>query len=161
MAWSTPKTWVDNVDVLSASNLNTHIRDQFNALHTWASYTPTWTATGGTPTLGNGTLSGSYVLYGGMCHFKMTLLWGSTTTATSTTNWTFTMPTGIAGTDTNIFNATITDTSAGTIVPAVGIPNATTTFRVKVAAGTTVGNLIPMTWANTDVLRIHGWFQSA
>lgn len=43
MAWTTPRTWVDNEDV-TASLMNTHVRDNLNELRDpgdWTSYTPT------------------------------------------------------------------------------------------------------------------------
>ena len=160
MAWTTPKTWVADA-VLTAAELNTHLRDNLDAMHTWTSYTPTWTATGGTPTLGNGSLIGTYVSYGGLCFFKIRLIWGSTTTSSTYTNWTFTMPVGLSGSAGNLFNATYQDTSAATIIPTVSIPNTTTTCQVRSAAGGSVGYNVPFTWANTDILTIHGFYQTA
>ena len=65
MAWTTPRTWT-SAEVVTKTIMDTHIRDNLNAMSSWTSYTPTWTGTGGTPTVGNGTLSGSYLSYGGV-----------------------------------------------------------------------------------------------
>lgn len=46
----------------------------------WTSYTPTWTASTSNPTLGNGTLTGSYVQIGKTVTAQVTLTFGSTTT---------------------------------------------------------------------------------
>jgi hypothetical protein len=43
MAWTTPRTWVTD-ETLTAANLNTHVRDNLNALYgTDSTYTPTLT----------------------------------------------------------------------------------------------------------------------
>ena len=157
MAWSTPKTWVDNVDVLSATNLNTHVRDQFNALHTWASYTPTWTATGGTPTVGNGTLSGSYIAYGDVCTFQMSLVLGSTTSLGTTTAWAFSLPVTASGAN-DVFAAYVHDAWTG-IYPAVGI-GSSTTVQLRAASGGTVGYNTPFTWVSGDGLAISGTYRT-
>lgn len=46
---------------------------------TWASFTPTWTASSGGQSLGNGTLLGRYCQSGKIVFFQIKLLFGSTT----------------------------------------------------------------------------------
>lgn len=54
-------------------------------LGAWQSYTPTWTSGGTNPTLGNGTLTGQYMLIGKTCFASLTLTLGSTTSIGSGT----------------------------------------------------------------------------
>lgn len=54
-------------------------------LAAWTSYTPSWTATTTNPTLGNGTLTGRYMLIGKTCFVSITLTIGSTTSVGSGT----------------------------------------------------------------------------
>lgn len=96
MAWTSPKTFTAN-SVLTASELNTHLRDNLKAATEWTAYTPTWTATGGTPTIGNGILTGRYISAGDLCHVNIALTIGSTTSLGTTTAWTWALPVTAAG----------------------------------------------------------------
>jgi hypothetical protein len=79
MAWTTPKTWAVN-DVLSASDLNTYVRDNERALSQLSSYTPTWTAATTNPAIGNGVLEGRYLLVDDWCWVQVQIAAGTTTT---------------------------------------------------------------------------------
>ena len=61
----------------------------------WTSYTPTWTGTGSNPSIGNGTLTGSYLLFGTTCFLSIYMAIGSTTTGGSGA-WLFALPPGVA-----------------------------------------------------------------
>lgn len=62
---------------------------------TWTTYSPVWSATGGTqPVLGNGTLSAEYVRMGNVGFILMQLVAGSTTTFGTAANWLFSLPPG-------------------------------------------------------------------
>lgn len=90
----TPKTWVVG-EVVSAAMLNQEIRDQFGSFFgAWTDYTPSWIAeTGGTPAVGNGTLTGRYLKVGRTVDFLIRLTVGSTTTFGNTNaNWAFGLP---------------------------------------------------------------------
>lgn len=156
MAWTTPKTWVDNVDVLSATNLNTHVRDELKALTEWTTYTPSWTATGGTPAIGNGTLEARYVKAGNVLHLRMALLWGSTTTAAGTTLWTFGLPGGttFAGFETQMA-ATAFDFSTSVVAMGYAFSNTPSTFQA-IFTGTNqrLGLTLPFSWATGDRFQI-------
>lgn len=66
-----------------------------SAWRTWVSgsiaYTPTWSSTGSAPSLGNGTLVGSYRYVGGLVYARITLTFG-TTTGAGTGGWRMTLP---------------------------------------------------------------------
>src|SRR5262245_32215669 len=55
---------------------------------TGVSYTPIWTGTTTNPTLGNGTLTGSYIRVSKIVHYRIDLTVGSTTTP-ATGIWVF------------------------------------------------------------------------
>lgn len=96
----TPRTWVVG-EVVTAALLNQEIRDQFNSMFAaWTTYTPTWGAENGSaPSLGNGTLNADYMKIGRVVHFRILLVWGSTTTGGGPNgNWTFTLPASPAST---------------------------------------------------------------
>lgn len=57
----------------------------------WTPYTPTWVSLGTQPTLGNGTLTGAYVRIGMTIHYRVKLVFGSTTSA-GTAVWIFGWP---------------------------------------------------------------------
>ena len=58
----------------------------------WLNYTPVWSADGGTPVLGNGTLFGKFSMIGANIHYLGNLQLGSTTSVGTTTNWKFSLP---------------------------------------------------------------------
>jgi hypothetical protein len=75
MAWTAPRTWVA-AEVVTASNMNTHVRDNLKAIgDAWTTYTPTWTNL----TVGNGTVLAQYVAAGKLIICQVGIVWGSTT----------------------------------------------------------------------------------
>lgn len=156
MAWTSPKTWAAN-DVLTAADLNTHVRDNLKAVTEWTSYSPTWTATGGTPTIGNGTLSGSYILAGDLLVLRIELVIGSTTSLGTTTVWRFSLPSGITGSGFNVTAGVAYDSSANTTQMVGGfVTSGASNMGVNTQNGANVGYLLPFTWATGDVLTIQG-----
>jgi len=109
MAWTAPRTWVAG-ETVTAAQMNTHIRDNLldafpNTPDAWTIYSPVLTATTN-PTLGNSTLTGSYMVIGNTVHFRFRLTIGSTFSAGSGT-YQFTLPLPTSA------NVTVNDT-AGT-----------------------------------------------
>ena len=99
MAWTSPRTWAA-AETVTAALMNAHVRDNLKAVSEWTSYTPTWgDAVSGTPTLGNGTLTGYYAKYGNVMLLRIHLVFGSTTSPGTTAAWTFTLPGGVSATD--------------------------------------------------------------
>lgn len=130
-----------------------------SSAYAWSTYTPTWTATGGTPSLGNGFIEGRYIKIGSLLHFRFYLLWGSTTSAGTTTLWTFSLPPGITVTSAieNQMPVMAWDTSAGSVALGYAYPPTGTTI-IPIFTGTTgrAAYNIPWTWANGDRLQIQG-----
>lgn len=58
----------------------------------WVAYTPIWTAYTGTPSLGNGTITGKYTKVGKTVTAVVTLTFGSTTSASGTSVWYISLP---------------------------------------------------------------------
>lgn len=57
----------------------------------WTDYAVSWTAATTNPTLGNGTLSAKYIHHGKLIIYKVSLVWGSTTSG-GTGSWRFDAP---------------------------------------------------------------------
>lgn len=127
----------------------------------WAldSYTPTWTATGSNPAIGNGTITGKYISLGGKCVvFGVRIVMGSTTTF-GTGNYVVTLP---LTADTNYAGAMLVlaaDTSAVTNYNGRAFALSTTTMSLittDAAAAAPYTPTVPFTFANTDVIGIFG-----
>lgn len=133
------------------------------ALNPSVAYTPSWTSSGTAPAIGNGTLSGSYVLSGQMVEFRIKLIAGSTTTF-GTGAWFFSVPFPRASTeyfDGAITGLTFGGTSNRFIVASQD--NGTSSFSLM-AAGTPASGVsatVPFTWANTHTLTLHGSYEKA
>jgi hypothetical protein len=113
------------------------------------SYTPTWTATGTAPSLGNGSLTGSYFRNGRTVCATVELLIGSTTT-TGTGDWRFQLPSIV---QINWIGSAIM-TDSGT--QYIGAPLALGGQNLVAIAANNAGNVgptVPFTWATGDVLR--------
>lgn len=77
---TTPRTWVTG-EVVTATELNAEVRDLGAGVQAaWDTYTPSWTATGTNPSLGNGTSVGRYLQVGKTITFMVQITAGSTTT---------------------------------------------------------------------------------
>lgn len=99
MAWTTPRTWVAG-EVVTAALLNTHLRDNLNAISgLWTAWTPTITATAGTFTTVSA--AGRYTQIGKTVIWSLTIT--MTTAGTASNYLQFTLPaTAAAGNGSNI-----------------------------------------------------------
>lgn len=161
MAWTSPKTFTAN-SVLTASELNTHLRDNLKAATEWTAYTPTWSGTGGTPSVGNGSLTGRYIIAGNVCHLRIDLAWGSTTTANSATNWVFSLPSGASPATMRgllmwVANDYGTRVYSGISQWEVGSTTTPWLFRDDSAAG--VAATVPFTWTTSDTLTLSATYE--
>ena len=151
MAWTTPRDWTDG-ELVTEALLDTHVRDNLKALTEWTSYTPTWAASGGTPTIGNGTLSGEYIEAGELCHVRVRMTMGSTTSISGTTVWNFSLPFASVGAAAG--DVMMKDDSGGLDVGVAAVQDgASVMFLIKPTAGY-VDALIPWTWATSDYLAV-------
>lgn len=144
----------DSVDVYATARVE-------NLYAAWTSYTPTWS--GGSPTIGNGTLTGKYWQVGKTVHYRIELTAGSTSTYGSGT-WNFALPATPAATvvaESIIGNGVVFDSSAparlGVFVRFAG----TTVTLVRSDTGAAVSNSAPYAWATGDRVSIAGTYEAA
>lgn len=158
MAWTTPRTWVSG-ETLTAALLNTHVRDNFDAIgDPWTSYSPTlsnWT-------LGNGTLTGYYIQAGSLVIGKLSYTVGSTDTKSGAI--VFSLPvTKVTdgGLGTPLGTAELFDTSGSARNFVHCAQNATGSMRFYDAAGTAVTDASPWTWATGDTIEVSFRYEAA
>ena len=159
MAWTTPRDWTDG-ELVTEALLDTHVRDNFKAMTEWTAYTPTWTATGGTPTIGNGSLTGRYIKAGNLCHFTVRLALGSTSSLGTTTQWAWALP--FTATASSVASVFIYDVGNAYFVGAAPITSGASSFGIITdSLSTGIGYLQPMTWsaANGDNMTVSGTYE--
>ena len=159
MAWTTPRDWTDG-ELVTEALLDTHVRDNLKALTEWTTYTPTWTATGGTPTIGNGTLTGAYIQAGDLCHFWFRFVMGSTTSVGTTTGWTFGLPVAVAGGAALVFPVLALDSGTALYHGMATVLGGESTFApVGNASGFGWGYNSPFTFVTNDTLIASGTYE--
>jgi hypothetical protein len=166
MAWTDPKTWLPNL-VLTAAELNQYVRDNLKAIgDPWQAYTPTWSASGTAPALGNGALLGRYMQAGKLVHFRITLTMGATTTY-GTGQWRFTLPVAPASSARQSFVLDCLDTGAASWTGSAAWISSLSALACSAPATTagaadrTVGPTVPFTWGSGDQLTIVGTYEAA
>ncbi|MEU9447274.1 hypothetical protein [Streptomyces sp. NPDC048277] len=148
----------------------------YQPVPTWTDYTPVWGAeTGTAPSIGNGTLAGSYVKTGTVVDVRIYLKIGSTTNLTAqdaNANWTFSLPvapTSVAWKlDGRVLNSEAFDASSSLLYQGSGLLAVTGgagyVRSLRDTLGTTTGiwdKSLPFIWASGDVLTVHGTYESA
>jgi hypothetical protein len=123
----------------------------------YTAYTPTWSASGTAPSLGNGTLSGSYLLVGKLCYVQVYFAAGSTTTF-GTGEWTFSLPFTAnaqnAGTSGYPASAYLEDNGVlGYQVVTARKTGGNTLFALFYNSSTNVTASQPFVWGNGDFFR--------
>jgi hypothetical protein len=94
MAWTTPRTWVAN-ETATAANLNTHVRDNLNALYgTDSTYTPTLSQ-GASTNIAKTVNEARYIQNGRIVDVWMVL--SSTAAGTAGSNVTVSLPVAASG----------------------------------------------------------------
>jgi hypothetical protein len=151
-----PRTWVTGEQV-TAPLLNAEIRDRWNEARDWVDYTPTWTATGGTPSLGNGTLLGRYRRSGHVCDVNISLTLGSSSNVAGTTLWSFLLP--VMAASPAVFTAMALDFNTAWLPCAGFLVAFNTAVQLGVPAGGRVGATVPFTWGQGDALIISGTYE--
>ncbi|MGW7085009.1 hypothetical protein ACWGH2_16175 [Streptomyces sp. NPDC054871] len=169
---TSPRTWLVG-EVVTASLLNTEIRDQFNSFFgAWSSFTPTWLAEGGAaPTLGNGSLTGRFMKVGRTVDWVFQLTWGSTTAAGGGgggENWMFGLPAIPAtGFTYRIASFDAFDNSAGMHYSGRGIYNTGSGGVVKTLVSDRADangiwdSALPFVFAAGDILYASGRYEAA
>lgn len=128
----------------------------------WRSYTPTWTAGTTNPTIGNGSISGSYTVIGRTVKFRVNTNWGSST-SNGVGSYRWSPPLPIANISDLIGEpvgqATVYDTSAGTRYTRAAYITSAGISLID-AAGSIVGASNPVAWANGDGMTIYGFYET-
>lgn len=137
--------------------IQTHLRSSlFSAVDSsakpaWTSYTPTWT----NGSIGDGSLTGSYLTMGAVGFISILMTAGSTTTFGGGSAWTFSLPPGWSA-------------SAG-IISGIGFDGAThyqleayavssSAVGISAASGF-VSSVVPFTWGNGDSFQLGGFLK--
>lgn len=117
----------------------------------WATYTPSWTGSGGNPAIVDGSITGSYRRDGSSLQFNGFISMGASTTYGAGT-WSVSIPSGTSARGQAIA-AWGYDSSAGQNKRFVGIVgNGATTVTFAANDTNLVGPTAPMTWAANDQL---------
>lgn len=161
MVWSTPPTFVAGAALL-ASQLNTYLRDNLNAIgDPWTTYTPVWGSSGTLPTLGNGTIEGNYAQAGKLVHFSIILTLGSTSTV-GTGVYTLTLPVLPAlPANTAVGSAHFFDASPAGYYQHVAYLTPTASVIALAGSGTRWNVTTPVAPAVGDVISVNGSYEAA
>ncbi len=130
-------------------------------LGAWTAYTPTWT--GGSPSIGDGTLTGRYKALDSKTYaIQISLVWGSTSNPGGS-GWFFSLPAGLTSRTgvKQILAGHILDSGTDHKVACGTIASAATTIAIIPEGGVTVGPGSPMTWATGDELNLTGIIEVA
>ncbi len=155
---STELGYLDGV----TSAIQTQIGTKVDTPTSWTSYTPTWTATGGTPGVGSGagSLTGEYIKQGTLCHVRIYCNLGTSPTGLSgTTLWKFSLPFATDGVLTG--TAMLYDADGGLLMGFSQRADSVTTVYVMTDASAYVGATVPITWASDDYLAITATYKVA
>lgn len=158
MAWTAPRTWAAGEEV-TASLLNTHVRDNLKAIgDAAASYTPTLT----NATVGNGTITGSYIQPGNLVVFRARFVLGSTSTVG--TDPAISIPVAaLASTSFWMMHGRLTDTGAANYDPVITGGTGSVGLFLKGTNGIYVAitATVPFTWTTGDVIEVRGAYEAA
>ncbi len=150
-------TWVDGSGggtPLSAARLNNM---ELGISPPYIAYTPTWTASGTAPALGNGTLLGRYVQIGKFVHAYGKILFGTTSTY-GTGNYLFALPVNASASIPAFQTAGSALVNQGANIAAVTpYTQSVTTLgfiygATYLGSTTIVGLAAPFTWASTGFI---------
>lgn len=128
--------------------------------NSWVAYAPAWTATGGSPAIGTGSLVGRYLRSGNLCHVSVFLGMASSTTVAGT-SWRFSLPVPAAGFAVLPVFAHDVGTAYYHGVANIAGP-ATTSVAISTSATANIwGSSLPFSWtpASGDYLYFSGTYE--
>lgn len=115
-------------------------------------YTPTWAATGGSPTIGNGSISGAWQRKGQSCKVNIVLTIGSTTNKVGTI-WTLSVPYAAGRNQTGTVWVQQTGTGTKQYVGVCFIASGSSVMQFNVSGSTDpIGSAVPASWSTNDLL---------
>jgi hypothetical protein len=168
-----------NTEVINlGSSVNNIVNDQISATAAIAiskttltytaptAHTPTWSATGGAPDIGNASINCFYSRIGDKVDLWCYITFGTTTNFVAGTAWRFTLPvTTHANAVGGIGTSYAYDDSTTNQYNSISKIYSTTTFGIVAPAGAqpqyTYGYQVPFTWDDPDVLIIHITYRAA
>jgi hypothetical protein len=126
----------------------------------WTAYTPVWTASSTNPTIGNGSITGAYAVFGKTVHFRIHVVNGSTTNEGSG-NYSLTLPLAPIATQKWTFMGAI-----GTGINLMwGLATGTTSILLYAGtSSTTVARVTPsypISFGSGDTMSINGTYEIA
>jgi hypothetical protein len=135
-------------------------RGRANEMGEWESYTPAWTASGGNPSLGNGSIAGQKMYVGRTVWFTIQLVIGSTTTL-GTGLWEFSLPETPGG----ILNVNAFAVDNGVrLYLGQGVGLSATTIGLWLSDATAGTESwaqagFPFAWGNGDTIQVKGCYR--
>jgi hypothetical protein len=159
MAWTTPRTWVAG-ETVTAALMNTHVRDNEKAIgDAWTTWTPTFS--GGISAIGNATVTAKYLQAGKLVIGEVKVTMGGTTSFAAAAI-SITAPVNFAVTSSlAVGPAYMVDVSANLGYVGVATPLSATAFGIGYNGTAGATNLIPFTWASTDILSFSFTYEAA
>lgn len=143
----------------------------------WEPWTPTWTTTSGaaTPSFGDAVVDGLYVHFGKLCHGRLLIAFGSTTSfggGGTGDNWQFSLPTPAAAVSTHVGMGEIAQSIGSRLAVRVRLQDTgqmvleTASGRVDATALTSpnwgvVDAVTPWTWSSGNTIRIDFAYETA
>lgn len=160
------------VDANASSIVAGKIFDGRIRIGDWQTWTPVWTSTGNTPSIGNGTLQGRYRLWGKTMHLNMRMVAGSTTVF-GNLGWVFTLPPGIRASNANLMyqQLHVMAVDAGNVTywgNGIVAPNAVDMaayaqwdYNTYYSIAANFSPTVPFTWGVGDSLHMSGTIEIA
>ena len=127
----------------------------------YIAYTVTWA--GGSPSIGNGSLTGQYRVTGPNIEIRIALVGGSTTNWGGATAWTFSVPIAVIGAGANFIGGYALDANVVIyFLTNMRFPS-TTTVSAFSQNTITYNSTTPFTWNGTDAdtLEVAGFYRAA
>ena len=131
----------------------------------WLNYTPVWSADGGTPVLGNGTLFGKFSMIGANIRYLGELRLGSTTSVGTTTNWKFSLPISLVDDYRYLGQAFIRDLGVATYMRTINLEKNTDADNIilflQMDSGTNKTRISyndPFEFGNWDIIAWDIWY---
>lgn len=120
----------------------------------WTNYTPNFSISGGTFTLGNAIVSGKYVQVGKTVNVYVDFNWGSTTSVSNSNPWIISLPIPVKGNA--IGSAWILDSGSRYYI-GVSKPSSSTSLNVfssESSLNREITSISPMGWATGDAVNL-------
>lgn len=138
------------LDVTGDINASSALRIAGTNIGASQTFTPTIVGNGGgSVTISNGTLTGTYFRIGKLIVANYVLTWGSNTSTTASGLWLFSVPVGNAVSG-NAFGRILD--AGNTYYRVTGLAGSNKMVLQATDTGSEVQNTIPMTWATNDTL---------